>query len=104
MAQLTLENEVKVALRVSGTAFDDGEVVPLIEAAKKDLSSAGIATTDTPDPLIRRAVVSYCKWQFGYDNPEAERFERIYESIKGKLSMLTAYKPQTAEESGVEDG
>lgn len=80
--------EVKLALRISGNDFDN-ELIPLIEAAKSDLVLSGIASTcikDT-DYLIKRAVVNYCKAEFGYDNPDSEKFRNSYESLKKHLSI-----------------
>lgn len=102
MAQLELLQEVKVAIRATGNSLDDGEIVPLIEAAKATMRKAGIVKQDTADAMIRRAIVSYCKAHFGYDNPEAERFERTFESIKNMLSQLSEYT--RAPEGGASDG
>ena len=56
--------DVKDALRVSGDDLDD-EIDGLIDAAKLDLLIAGVRVDDT-DPLIKRAVIIYCKAHFGY--------------------------------------
>ena len=80
--------KVKNALRLRGAAFDD-EVAGLIAAAKEDLRLVGIAVTDdeTPgDPLIVRAIILYCKGNYGYI-PEAERFIRAYDIQKGALAL-----------------
>ena len=89
---MALLDDVKVALRISdtNTAFD-GEVSDLISAAQRDLLVAGIKVTDTTDPLIKRAIVTYCKAHFGYDNPEAERFEKAYNAIKLHLMLSSEY-------------
>lgn len=85
-------DDVKTALRVSGTSLDT-EIQDLIEAAKADLALSGVHPSkiiDT-DPLIKRAIVTYCKAYFGYDNPEAERFERAYNAIKLHLMLSSEY-------------
>lgn len=97
--QTTLLDTVKKALRVSHSALDDAEVVPLIEAAKKELVIAGVVTVDEADPMIVRAVTAYAKAHFGYDNPEAERFERVFNSLKNLLSQVGNY---TAKEGGAD--
>jgi uncharacterized phage protein (predicted DNA packaging) len=84
-------DSIKKALRISHNALDDAEIVPLINAAKKDLETAGVVVVREDDPLIQRAVTAYVKAHFGYDNPEAERFERVYHSIKSTLSLLEEY-------------
>jgi len=89
---MAILDDVKVALRIaaSNTAFD-GEVNDLISAAKDDLQLAGITSDDTTDPLIKRAVITYCKAHFGYDNPDADRFIKSYEMLKMHLTLAEDY-------------
>lgn len=102
MAQnTTLLDTVKKALRVSHNKLDDAEIVPLIEAAKKELAIAGVVAVDEADPMIVRAVTAYTKAHFGYDNPEAERFERVFNSLKSTLSQVGEYN---TEKEGDADG
>ena len=57
--------QVKLALRLVTDIFD-GEVNDLIEAAYDDLEIAGVqARENATAPLIRRAVTTYCKANFG---------------------------------------
>lgn len=84
--------DVRDALRVSGNDLD-GEIQDLIDAAKADLSLSGVHPSkiiDT-DPLIKRAVVVYCKAHFGWDNPEADRFAKSYDMLKQHLTLSTEY-------------
>lgn len=84
---------VKRALRVTISDFDE-EIQDLIDAAKRDLEIAGVAKdkiVDT-DKLIRRAIITYCKANFGYDNPEAERFQQSYDMLKMHLSLSSDYQ------------
>ena len=57
-------NAVKMALRVTTNAFDD-EIGDLINAALCDMGRAGITNKNTDDPLVRRAVITYCRMNFG---------------------------------------
>ena len=87
-----LLDDVKTALRVSGTALDF-EVQDLIDAAKADLQLSGVHAdkiVDT-DPLIKRAVIVYAKAHFGWDNPEADRFAKSYDMLKQHLTLSTEY-------------
>ena len=93
---MALLEKVKTALRVSNNALDEAEIMPLIEAAKKDLYLAGVVTLNESDPLIIRAVTVYVKGQFGYDNPEAERFDQVFESLKNKLTQAGEYNTEQA--------
>ena len=100
-----LLDKVKLALRVTTDAFDE-ELKGLIRAAERDLSVAGVdfrqeeyvdkAGPDNymqswPDPLITRAVVTYCKLYFG--EPERvevwDRLKASYDEQKTQLSMAT---------------
>ncbi|WP_027410365.1 head-tail connector protein [Anoxybacteroides tepidamans] len=82
---------VKLALRVTISDFDE-EIQDLINAAKRDLGVAGVDVIDETDPLIRRAIITYCKANFGYDNPEAERFQQSYDMLKQHLSLSYDYR------------
>ncbi len=85
-------NDVKDALRVSGADLDI-EIQDLIDAAKADLQLSGVHASklvDT-DPLIKRAVVVYCKAHFGWDNPEADRFAQSYAMLKMHLTLSAEY-------------
>lgn len=87
-----LLNDVKLALRISGSDFDI-EIQDLIEAAKADLILSGVhkdKVMDT-DPLIKRAVVTYCKAHFGYDNPDADRLMEAYNLLKQHLTLAEDY-------------
>lgn len=83
-------NKVKLSLRISGDMFDS-EIQDLIEAALTDLKISGVVNTDETDPLILRAVITYCKANFGYDNNEAERFQKSYDMLKQHLSLAGDY-------------
>lgn len=87
-----LLDKIKVALRIDGNDLDE-EIFDLILAAKADLKLSGVLETkivDT-DPLIIRAITTYCKANFGYDIPDAERYQQSYEMIKNHLSLSQEY-------------
>lgn len=81
-------NEVKLALRITDNDFDN-ELIPLIESAKSDLELSGVALASIIDTdyLIKRAIINYCKAEFGYDNPDSDKFKASYESLKTHLSI-----------------
>lgn len=81
-------NKVKLALRISNTAYDS-EITDLINACKKELELAGIASSNIVETngIIIQTIISYCKAYFGYDNPDAERYIRSYESLKSFLCL-----------------
>lgn len=86
--------KVKLALRITTTAFDS-EIGDLIFAALADLGIAGVAIDEKSDeaesdPLIVRAVVTYCKANFG-DPDEYDRLKAAYDEQKAQLQMATGY-------------
>lgn len=82
---------VKLALRISNPAYDD-EIIDLIEAARLDLKLSGVNfTNEDEDALIKRAIITYCKANFGYDNEEADRFQNAYLLLKQHLSLAGDY-------------
>lgn len=85
---MALLDDVKQALRVSSATLNQ-EITDLIEAAKEDLqiSNVDAETLTDADPLIKRAIITYCKAHFGYNNPDADRFMVAYESLKSHLSL-----------------
>lgn len=82
-------DKVKMALRVSTDAFDE-ELADLIESALLDLGIAGVENQDVTDPLIRKAVITFCKINFG-DPQDYERLKRSYDEQKSQLSTATGY-------------
>lgn len=94
--------KVKLAKRISTTVFDS-ELLDLIAAAIADLKLIGIEfevsetrdgglVTDytVTDPLISRAVVTYCVMNFG--SPEDyDRLKASYDEQKGQLRETSGY-------------
>lgn len=75
-------DKVKLALRITTTKYDS-ELTDLINAAKADLGIAGVVvpvTTDsTLDILIQKAIITYCKLNFGeVDRVEMYGQEKTY--------------------------
>lgn len=90
--ELFLE-EVKKALRINHGEFDN-EVELLIDSCKQELRLSGIMIPNNfyDDPMLKHAIIVYCKSNFGFDNSEAERLNRSYESIKSFLTTNEQYK------------
>lgn len=95
---MSLLDDVKVALRVGHDATDS-EVEDLIAAAVFDMANKGVSITwlgtDPMSPdfsivdldefalpvMAKRAIVTYAKANYGYDNDEAKRFMDSYDSM-----------------------
>lgn len=80
---------VKLALRITTDAFDD-EITDLINAALADLGIAGITNLDEADALIKRAVITYCRVNFG-EPDDYDRMKASYDEQKAQLQTATGY-------------
>ena len=84
-----LLEKVKLALRITTTAFDS-EITDLIAAALADLGIAGVLIEDEMKPLIIRAVTTYCRANFGQPE-DYERMKAAYDEQKAQLRTATGY-------------
>lgn len=81
--------KVKLALRITTDAFDS-ELNDLIEAAQLDLGIAGVVVPAEVDAIVSRAIITYCKLNFG-EPDEYDRLKASYDEQKAQLSMATGY-------------
>lgn len=83
--------KIKLALRITTDAFDD-ELNDLINAGLADLGIAGVdgASVNVGDPLVLRAITTYCRMHFGAPD-EYDRLKASYDEQKAQLSMATNY-------------
>lgn len=86
-------NAVKMALRVTTNAFDS-ELNDLILAAVYDLRRAGVVNADCADPLVKMAVITYCRLNFGQPD-DYDRLKKSYDEQKAQMSMATGYTKWT---------
>lgn len=86
-------NKVKLALRITTTAFDS-ELTDLIDAAKLDLGIAGVVLPDELDAICQKAIITYCKVNFG-EPDDYDRLKASYDEQKAQLSMATGYTTWT---------
>lgn len=82
-------NAVKLALRITTEAFDS-ELNDLIAAALIDLTQAGISNPVDTDPMIRRAVITFCRLNFGQPD-DYDRLKKAYDEQKAQLGMASGY-------------
>lgn len=82
-------DKVKLALRVTTTALDS-EINDLIDAALADLGLAGVTNQEQTDPLVIRAVTTYCRANFGQPE-DYERMKAAYDEQKAQLRTATGY-------------
>lgn len=83
--------KVKVALRVKTDAFDV-QLTDLIESALADLGIAGVTGVNAviTDPLVRLAVITYCRLHFGQPD-DYDRLKLSYDEQKAQLATATGY-------------
>lgn len=90
----SLLQDAKLRLRLHTNAFDN-EIGDLIEAAADDLlernaiQQTQISGT-TIAPLIKRAIMTYCRAFFG-DPDNQERLKADYDEQKATLMMTSGY-------------
>lgn len=83
--------KIKLALRLTTNAYDS-ELTDLAAAARLDLGIAGVEVPETVDPLIERAIITYCKMHFfALSDGEYDRLKRSYDEQKAQMSMATGY-------------
>lgn len=94
---MALLDKVKVACRVTSTAYDD-ELTDLISAAFADIGIADVKASllveDNILPLVQRAVITYCKLNFGFVQLEEHQYNRLKESYdeqKAQMLMNSQY-------------
>lgn len=94
---MSLLEKVKVACRVTTVTYNE-ELTDLILAAFADLGitdiKASVLVANDTDPLITRAVLTYCKMNFGFAtlaNDQYDRLKASYDEQKSQLLMSSNY-------------
>lgn len=93
---MALIDDVRSYLRIDATDTSfDVEIQDLINAVQAELIDVGVDPTlvsAATDPLIKRAITTYCKANFGYDTDNAEAFQSSYEKLKIYLMNASTYQ------------
>lgn len=95
---MALLDKVKTACRVTSKAYDD-ELTDLIVAGLSDIGITDVkpemlCPSDDLDPLVQRAVITYCKMNFGFANLPEYQYDRLkdsYDEQKKQLLMSSRY-------------
>ena len=74
---------VRHSVRLSSTVHD-GELTDLINVLEAKAN-------DETDPLIKKAVTTYVKAEFGLDNEDADRLRASYKEQRNGLSLSDSY-------------
>lgn len=85
----SLLTKAKTALRLTSTAYDD-EITDLIESALLDLGFAGVVIPEDLTAVVRTAVITYVKVNFGSPD-DYERLKKSYDEQKAQLATATGY-------------
>lgn len=93
----TMTERVKLALRLKTDAFNS-EIEDLILACRIDLGQAGIFNVSDDDALVRQAIITYCKLNFGtpYEDSNMRKsyyanLKSTYDELKAQLGMASGY-------------
>ena len=82
-------DDVRMALRITTTAYNT-ELTNLISAARQDLGIAGVEVPQTLDDICLRAVITYCKMNFGLPD-DYDKLKKSYDEQKAQLSTHTGH-------------
>jgi uncharacterized phage protein (predicted DNA packaging) len=84
--------KIKLSLRIDGNILDE-EIQDTIDAAIADLELSGILGSKIveTDPLIIRAIKTFCKAEYSIDNNEAQRYRESYNMLKIHLALSREY-------------
>lgn len=88
MAETTLLEAAKLALRITTDAFDS-EIEHLLNTALLDMDVAGVLT-DSHDPLVVQACITYVRLHFGQPD-DFDRLKKSYDEQKAQLATCTGY-------------
>lgn len=87
-------NEAKVALRIAHDKLDEA-IRMEIEAAQAEMIRVGVAESavrNDEDPLIRRAVITYCKYEHESDIKKKDAYERSFKIQLDNLRRSRGYR------------
>ncbi len=90
---MAILDDVKLALRISAETTEfDGELSTLISASMLDMGIAGVngEQVSADNPLVNRAIVTYCKMNFGQPD-NYDDLKKSYDEQKAQMSMATGY-------------
>ena len=82
---------------ISTATAKDNEIQMILEAGINDLTRAGVEV-DTSNQLVRNALMTYVKANFGISNPtDKEKFMESYRLFLSDLSLSEGYKKEEAQ-------
>jgi len=85
--------KVKLALRISHTALDNA-IQMEIDAARQEMIRAGVASNkaqSTADPLITRAIITYCRMEHSSDQKTKDGYQKSFDTQLDNLRKSVDY-------------
>lgn len=86
---MALIDTCRMAMRVTTTAYDT-EINAYIDAAKLDLTIAGVNTTMLTDKLTEKAILTYVRMNFGAPD-NYDKLKASYDEQKAQLMNASGY-------------
>ena len=86
---MAMIDDVKAAMRITVDVYNS-ELNSLIDAAKLDLGIAGVDIPAPIDALVTRAIITYCRTNFGSPD-DYDKLKAAYDEQKAQLQMATGY-------------
>ena len=85
-------DKIKLILKIDDN-IQDMDIQETIEAAEADLQLCGVDKSRIVDtnPLILRAIKTYCKAEYSTDEKESTRYMNSYFMLRNHLSMSIDY-------------
>ena len=95
---MALLDDAKQRLRITITNFDT-EIQDLIDAGIADLKLGGVLTSvmdafvadPDSDKLLKYAIMTYVKNNFGWNNPDYDQLNSAYKTLKGEITLSDEY-------------
>ena len=101
---MALLDDMKGILRVTEDEFEV-EIEALIEGAKSELVRRGVKPSVIPsegddyvDPLVKNAIIFYCKSAFSFDNSDKTFFQSAFNRTVAGMLNSDDYNIAAAEE------
>lgn len=86
---MAILDDVKNCMRITVDAYD-AELTSLINAAQADMSLIGVNVPSPLDALVTRAIITYCRCNFGSPD-DYDRLKAAYDEQKAQLQMSSDY-------------
>lgn len=93
-----LLDKVKLSIKIDDDIQNE-DIQETIDAVMADLKLCGVHESKIveTDPLILRAIKTFCKAEYSMDDKEAARYRQSYEMLRDHLCLSIDYNQPVAE-------